>query len=852
MTKAMRLLTAGACLVLVLVGFVGTAHGFFPKGGFNLNQQIRYATWPFRDFDTNNNGVIEKGEGLEFRIESGPRGFSPAEIEQVKEGFQVWEDVPTSYAAFRFAGLIEDPIMAGTLALDYLPMVFMQVDEVGPEDGYSQVDDDDYAIPGLSWAVPAITMITYTIDTSILELPGRDVIVPAETILDCDIVVNASMHRADLAPNTSFGTLDLQATIAHSVGHLLGLAYTPLNNLDPYNDVLFSGEFGLPVEPAVLQITDARGVRSFRGATPTMFPVYFLTETVDGNYEAGWRDLAPDDISGISWLYPRKDGLENFFSIKQEARTHARDTSGVPSIPIAGAHVVAWASLSTDDTAERVPLFSTMTGLYQKSSNIQLQGKFNLMGLWKQMELPGANFLYEPSYVFTMNPLTGSGYDRQAPPDMIAEDFDSIQGDFPISYSIYVRESDSFTTNYPSEVYNEFGNVYGIDNYFTGTPLAWDFEKNTVISKKSEKILERMLPAQKPMFGDEDNVCPMNIIEDFGEGVDTDGVLDGIDGLLPEGGGLLGLLGVKGGGGSGGIGGSGGSKAVFTRLNNGLRQFRDTILLKSAVGTACVDLYYHAAPYLAKQLMEHQTLLKLVRGTILVTLRLAQSGILTVILLLMLGGMILKHRPRLQRIKAAVAAIVLVLMLFAATAFAGQLPIPTEALVADSDYVFTGVVTSAEGRLGRDNRIYTDVVVKVNRVVKGQLNKDSKLTFSVIGGKHGNIVTAVTSVPNFKKGDRALLYLKYTERFGLVPFGGYRSKTPIIVDPETNMEVLISDGTLIEDEAPAPVPAEEEKDGDEGGQDNKSLLVPPQESGSGLIPLNDYLRYLQAVVNSQR
>ena len=68
-------------------------------------------------------------------------------------------------------------------------------------------------------------------------------------------------------------------------------------------------------------MTGPDGIARMIGATPTMYPGYFLTENSNGETTAGWVDLAPDDISGISWLYPREDGQDKFFSISQEART---------------------------------------------------------------------------------------------------------------------------------------------------------------------------------------------------------------------------------------------------------------------------------------------------------------------------------------------------------------------------------------------------------------------------------------------------------------------------------------------------------------------------------------------------
>ena len=838
MTKAMRLLVVVACVALISAGLTGPAHGFFPKGGYNFAQQMRYASWPFREFDTNGNGVIEPGEGLEFRIESGPRGFTNAEIEQVRAGFNVWQNVPTSYATFRFVGSIEDPIAPGTIGPDYLPMVFMQVTGVSTEDGFSVPDDPAVQVPGLSWFIPALTFVTYTIDTAVIEVAGNQVFIPAGTILDCDIVVNADVHRPGVVTSTTFGTLDLQATVAHHVGQLLGLAYTPLNNLDPFNEVtLEQAALGLPVEPAVLQITGSDGVRRMLGATPTMFPIYFLTEMPSGGFQAGWRDLAPDDISGVSWLYPRQDGLENYFSISQEARTQVRRNTGVPSSPISGAHSVAWASVSPDSGDTRVPLFSTMSGLYQKYVNVQLQGRFKLMGLWKQFEVPGRlDETFEPSYVFTMSPLNGLGYDRQSPPFFTSEDFDSMQGQFPLSYSLLTRPSGDFSTNYPSEVYNEFGNIYGIDNNTAGTPLVWSFVKNTMVSANTDKTLPAMLPRNQPMFGDPDDVCPMNIIENLEGGTTENVVLDGVAGLLS-------LENI--GGGSGGAGGSGGNP--FTKVNNNLRAFRDTVLLKSAVGTALVDAYYRMAPWMARHLVQHELSLRMARGLLLAAMFIVESGKMMAALLASLTFLLVYRRLRGRATRVAAAA-VLVLVLGISSAFAGQTPVPTVDLVAESNYIVTGEVISAEGRLAPNNRIYTDVVVKVREVVKGQLNRGSNLSFSVIGGQVGNLVTSVSSVPGFVQGDQALMYFQDTPQFGIIPFGGNRSKTKIILNPETGEEELVTDGTWVEDTTEKI----EVNDSEGDAETSRRTPVPPVTTPTGNLPVKEYLRYLREIVRSQQ
>ncbi len=825
MTIGMRRLVVVACMALLAVGIADSAYGFFPKGGFNLSWQLRYAIWPFREFDTNNNGVIEPGEGLEFRIEGGPRGFTSFEIDQVEAGFKAWQDVPTSYASFRFTGIIDDPIIPGISSPDFLPMVFMQVSEVAPDDGYSQIDE--FTVQELAWPLPAVTLLLYAIDTAPVPVDNRTVIVPAGTILDCDIIVNASLHRSGVAPNNTFGTLDLQATITQQVGHLLGLAPTPLNNLDPFNEVALEGATqGLPVESAVIQLTGTDGVPRRVGATPVMFPLYFLTEQESGEYVAGWRDLAPDDISGVSWLYPREDGLENFFTIKHEARTHVRAATGIPSSPISGGHVVAWANVTGSDSDRRIPLFSTMTGLYHKYTDVQLSGRFHLMGLWKQMEVPGRDReLFEPSYALTLNPLNGLGYDRQAPPDFTAALFDSIQGDNSYSATVQ-RPPDTFSTNYPSEVFNEHGTVYGIDNNAAGTPLIWSFRKNTVVSAETDRTLPRMLPRSEPMFGDADAVCPMNIIEDIGAG------------------------------------GTPTENIVVGRLNNKLRGFRDNTLLRSVIGTAVVDMYYRMAPYLGYYLMRNERARDLARAVVLFGFWTWERLMTIAVTALFIGLTLMIARKRRYARRAGVAAVALtIICLWATVAQAGQLPITTEDLVAESSYIVSGKVLSAEGRQGNDARIYTDVVFEVHDVAKGAINRGSTITFSVIGGRVGPLVLAATGIPTFVEGEHAVLHLLELPEYGLIPIGGYRSKVVIFVDPETEEEeVVVGDETPDDEGEPEEAPGDEEgepQDDDEGESIEKFLqrsmpAAARHEAKAGRMPVRDYMRYLRAIANSQR
>lgn len=817
-------------LLLLLLFAAAPGHAFFPKGGWNFFQQLRFATWAMHEFDTDGNGTVDKGEGLEFRIESGPRGFTPAEVEAVRAAFDTWENVPSSYVAFRFAGAIEDPILPAAVGADYLPMVYMQVTDVSSLDGYGQPDETDFLVPGLDSFQPALTFVLYTIDATVMPVGNNAVMVPAGTILDCDIVVNASLHRPGLLAATTFGVLDLQSTVTHQVGQLLGLSFTPLNNLDPFNSVTLPGAAGgLPVEPAVLQLTGADGLPHAIGATPTMFPIYFLSESSYGDYTGGWRDLAPDDISGISWLYPRKDGQSNFFSIAQEAWTHVRRTTGIPPQPVSGAHVVAWASLSGNDSDQRVPLFSTMTGFYQRHESPQLSGRFALHGLWKQMEVPGrSNEFYEPSYVMTINPLNGIGYDRQAPPGMSASDFDSLQGDFPISYTTSPRPADFFSTNYPSEVYHEDGNIYGMDNNSVGTPLAWSFEKNTVVSKISGKTLPHLLPTNVPMFGDPDTVCPMNIIENP----------DGIGDIVTDGGTIPTIN---------SLGGSGGGTGGLRGFNNKLRAFRDDALLQSALGTALVDGFYRVSPFLSRQLQQHGILLSMARSVTELLAALLETTGWWFLALVAVPGILFTARKRFLK-AAAVTAVLLLLLFVPVMAHAGQLPVPTQDLVAKAQVIVTGKIESTQTRFDRNNRIFTDVVLKVQDVVKGNVNRGSNLTFTVIGGIYGSLAMTVPGLPNFTRDEQVLLYLVDYPGYGLMPFGGLRSKVNIFLDETSGEEVLDMSRDDPEVNPPAETKALPATEGEEAEAGGEPLI----EESSERMPVADYLDFLRGLVRNQR
>lgn len=799
-----RIVIAGCCAMAALS--VGpTSEAFFPIGGFDQFGQLRYMTWPFHEFDTNNDGEIMPGEGLDIRIEGGKSGYTTEEIQIVEDAFQVWQDVPTTYASFRFVGVIEDPILvANTTSPDFLTVVALQVTESTSEDVVA--DPSDVIVSELAPPVLGVTLPLYTIEDEVLTVAGETYFISAGTMIDVDIVIDATSVRPSVTGAEPL--VDLKSVLVHEIGHLLGLGHTPLNNLRAVPTQPGSTSIADLLENEVFWLTGAAGVGRFIGASPTMFPIYFITESGTGTRHGGTADLAPDDISGVSFLYPR-GSQENFFSINQEARTHTRPGTGLPSVPLPGGHVVAWADVDNDPNTPRVPLFSTMAGLYERLTNKQLEGRFELLGLWKQTEVPGGSgALFNPTYAITLNPLNATGLDRQAPSDLEVGDYDSIQG----KYGLGATQRDDYVTAFPSEVFHEVENISDVSSKDAGTPLVWSFEQNTVISGDTQRTLPDILPNNRPMFGDPNDVCPLNVIETPG---------------------------------------TGGGPTTTTGAGL-IRKFRDRVLLESALGTAVVEMYYQVSPVVARFLLKHGAALRLFRSGVHgmywilnhkgVVLAWASAGVVALWLLW-------KRRSSLGRTVRLGGLLLVAALAWAWPASAQIAYRTTPEMAAGADEIVVGKVASAESRWARGGRIYTDVVFEVADTAKGNLNKSSNISFSVIGGRVGGFIYKPSEMPAFEKGQQVLLYLRRLPDNRLVVYGGVRGRLNIVTDTSAaGGKVYVAGGGPETDRALAEDAKAMSKDGGDGAGN------PPQADqadGSPGIPLDRYLEYLRGIVREQ-
>ena len=784
-------------LAALLLALCGQALAFYPFGGWDQFDTVRYAKWKIADFDTNNDGRITTGEGREVQIEGGPSGFNAAEIETIKKCFNAWQQVPTTYASFRIRGIFQDPILQGSTldGFDTISSIYLQV--TAAEDTGEDVipDPDGVILSDLTFPVLGITLILYNIDDTVVEVAGQAFQISAGTIIDSDIVINAALVRPvfEGAPTTA-PVDDLQGVMTHELGHFLGLGHPALSNLR--TDTL-----GGLIESPVLPYTAGDGIQRLIGVTPTMFPFSFQVTDNAGNRVAGARDLAPDDISGVSFLYPRGSQAA-YFNVNQEARSQTRPESGIPSFPLPGAHIVAWADADGNPDTPRVPVFATMAGLYTNTKDPNLEGRFQLQNLWKQFEIQGASNLYRtPSYTFTMTALNGGSLDvensftRQSPVGITPLQIDSMH---QASFSDDTRADDSYVTSFASEVFNETENIIDVSNHDAGTSMVWNYEQNDFLSEATGKNLASMLPQNRPMFGDPTDVCPLFITE------------------IPTGGGT-----------------GTGTGTTGTLGEDRLRGFRDNILMRSALGTGIVSAYYRVAPSISWFLGRHPWAFTAFRGAKLGVYWTMDHALPLLGAMALVGAAAMLRRRRSWALAAATAAL-WVLVAGVASAQIAYQTFPD--FVGGATDIVSGKVTATSARWGVHGRIFTDVTIEIASSAKGKAAKaNSTLTFTVLGGQIDKLVMKASELPTFAVGDEGVFYLNDHGGTKYGVYGGIRGKVGVFSS---------SSGAKFVNAEPEVAKAVAEKKAKAKG----AKAVAPQD---GKVDLDDYLDYVRDLVAQQ-
>jgi hypothetical protein len=183
-------------------------------------------------------------------------------------------------------------------------------------------------------------------------------------IIESDIFFNSTFNWSTATPGQA-GRFDLESVALHEVGHLLGLGHSALGETE-----MLPG-----------------GGRRVTASASVMFPISF------GSANTADRELQPDDIAGVSDIYP---------ATGYRARTGAaRGRITMNGRPVFGAHVVA---------------FNPATGTLIGGFTVNADGEFEITGL-----TPGP-------HVIRVEPLDDADIDS------FFDDDDDIEIDFRVAY----------------------------------------------------------------------------------------------------------------------------------------------------------------------------------------------------------------------------------------------------------------------------------------------------------------------------------------------------------------------------------------------------------------------------------
>lgn len=750
-------LLAPVLALAALPWFAPNAQAFYPQGVFiaedeyRVNFQLVHPRWTIRQMDTNRDGDIAgPNEGVPITMESGNDGFTLAEQQLIRQAAQTWQNVPTSFIAFNFTQTSSDQLESTSEGIDFFNFIDL---------------DRDGALPA---GVLGVVVSNFVLNDGIYDINGQQVQVTGPRYMDVDVIISEAPHRAANPGEEPF--INLNESMTHAFGLMVGMDRSPMQNF------ILSTANGDDenVEERVFNTRDVFGSLVPVGVTPTMYPdLFYYSDGVNS-----WVDLAPDDVAGITYLYPRGD-RENFFELRQEARTFS--DPDFPSQPLTLAHVVAWCDVDNNAGTRRVPLFDTLTGLYQFEDH--LGGKFRLMNMVKQIEsVAGSPF--SATYTITCAAL-------EPPEDFPSDAFDSThsgllrenfdpeatggggggddtggggdgdttdpdeEGDERKIAKQLIFDADileppySFASQFPSQVFREGDNLFGLDKRDQGTPLRFDAVRRQIVSTTSGKALDQILPGTRPMFGDQDQTCLLNQVA----------------GPLKNG-----------------------------NAPTALRKLRDSVMLNTVIGTALADLYYQLTPGMAAYVRDHHGAW-IVANRMFTSVEWLFTHYRLSLLLVLAAATLGAWRIRRWR-KGLVASAMLAAFLYAtAPALATSLPWDTPTMAANSEAIISGKVTQVKSRWD-EKRIVTDITITVDDSLKGRLNKNSSITITQLGGSIGGVISRAIGLPTFREDEEVILFMGANGNGEANVVAGERGKLVIQEVPDTGEKVVRADNAL--------------------------------------------------------
>ncbi len=772
-------------VVVIALLFVRSALAFNPYGYFGTTSggQFSLVKWPLTAFDTDGDDDVQGDEGLvlNFEVGNGEDGFDQSEAVKILDGYQEWQHVSTAYAAFQRGGNITDPVEleSGIDSIDAFNVVQFESEADVAEQGGS-----------VTAGLFEVTLIANSFDETFVTIGTTTISVSPGQMLDVDTVFATDTRDAE----TQEGGL-LRAGGVYAGGLTLGIGYSPLSNIDEEA----SDTANRFIEDRVVAIRNFDGTIGLRGVTSSMFNQFVFYDDGGNNFVCSANDLAPDDIAAVTFMYPRSD-LDIFFDLNQRARTRARDN--FPSQPISGAWIRAWCDADNNSASARVPMFDTLTGLYYDLPDVNFRGHFQLKNLFKQLETIneqtfGANYVLSCSEFL---PLVLNGDDRSH--------YDTTHGHFSGETSDIGITFDSL---FPAEVFNENGNLFGLSSISQGTPLIFDLITRKIVSQNSGKTLDTILATGRPMFGDQDQTCPLNVIV----------------GPIDTGGGDTGAL-------------------------MALRKFRDNMLLTNPIGTAVADTYYRIAPAAAAFFVKHATLTA-AAGRLVAPIRwiVVNAEYLLLVTAALLTALTVRRRAR--RVQTAALVVFAALALGSPIAGAQMLPLEISDYLAQADDVVVGKVGEIESRwINNNTKIISDIAIEVEQAVKGTQNKESVVHLQFPTGRVGAVGRSSPQLPEFKTGEEVLVFLD-AQKKGYMVVGGIAGKYMVVPHPKTGQKYVFATsmpGHIRLEREIAKMNQQQAPDGVELANTSGPMKI--DFTRRTLVKLDDFVKYLRALDKQQQ
>ena len=136
--------------------------------------------------------------------------------------------------------------------------------------------------------------------------------------------------------------------------------------------------------------------------------------------------------------------------------------------------------------------------------------------------------------------------------------------------------------------------------------------------------------------------------------------------------------------------------------------------------------------------------------------------------------------------------LILFFLCLAQSSFATTVTIPSDDdMLVGARAILRGKVVAIESSLEESSgRIYTYVTVKVQEVYKGQIT-ERRVVLKELGGRVGDRASIVYGNPQFKKGEKVLLYLDTWADGSLRTYQMFLGKFNIETDPSTGEEIAV-------------------------------------------------------------